>query len=92
MASTQDGKMIHVAFGPFDNGAKVRGAYLGKFNFSGTVRESRYVQVSGSPKELTIDLDEPICVFGAERSTILVYINDDGSYSKYGNDSNVIPQ
>lgn len=92
MASTANGIVAHVSFGPFVKGGRVRGKYLGKFSFCGTIKETRYVQVSGSPKELTIDLDEPICVFGAERSTILVYINDDGSDSKYGNDSNVVTQ
>ena len=92
MASTANGIVAHVSFGPFVKGGKVRGKYLGKFSFCGTIKDTRYVQVPGSPKELTIDLDTPISVFGAERKTLLIYINDDGTGSKYGNDSHLAPQ
>lgn len=74
----------------FIAGEKIGGKYLGQFIFSGTIKSTRYVQVPNGPKELTVALDYPIWVFGAERDTIAVYVNDDGSYSKYGSDSNIV--
>jgi len=52
-------------------GARVEGRYMGDYPFTGTVVESR-VCYGGEVKH-TVELDEPIFVFGAKRELIMVF-------------------
>jgi hypothetical protein len=51
-------------------GARVEGRYMGVYPFTGTVVESR-VCYGGQVKH-TVELDEPIFVFGTKRELIMV--------------------
>jgi hypothetical protein len=51
-------------------GSFISGLYLGQFPFSGTVRESR-VKYGGQVQH-TVDLVNPIQVFGVIRNVVLI--------------------
>lgn len=55
-------------------GQKVSGMYMMEFPFTGVVTESR-VAYGGRMKH-TVELDEPIMVYGAVRGTIIVEANE----------------
>ena len=55
-------------------GEKISGMYMMEFPFTGVVVESR-VAYGGRMKH-TVELDEPIMVYGAVRSTIIVEGNE----------------
>ena len=52
-------------------GARVEGRYMGDYPFTGTVVESR-VCYGGEVKH-TVQVDEPLIVFGATRERIMVF-------------------
>lgn len=62
------------------SGSNVHGLYLNKFPFAGTVRESR-VKYGGQVQH-TVDLTNPIQVFGSIKNVVLVEENLDLIFNK----------
>jgi hypothetical protein len=71
-------------------GQRVTGKYIGKFDFTGTIIESRPLTVpTDGAISHTIQLDQPIEVYGTTREQITVttlWTGEPSSYTRY-NDS-----
>ncbi len=63
-------------------GQQVTGNYCG-FPISGVITARRPVTVKTDAVEFDIDLSEPVEVYGAVRTSVLVYAAFDGSTSSY---------
>jgi hypothetical protein len=68
----------------FQVGQQVTGKYLGKIAFSGKLvdRRSLTVKTDGAV-EYSVELDQPIVVFGTERNHVLMVAKWDGTPSSY---------
>lgn len=63
-------------------GSKVRGSYLGEFPFTGTLIAVRATP-DGRNMILTLDLDNPIKVYGSWRERIEIWTNDSAGGEVY---------